>query len=55
VQLAIPIEGNHVLGDILITKKDQIFISDSGIPVIYKVQNGKLEEWINLEKEAYNL
>lgn len=51
----IPIEGNHVLGDILITKKDQIFISDSGIPVIYKVQNGKLEEWLNLEKEAYNL
>lgn len=51
----ISLEGNHVLGDILVTKKGDVFVSDSGVPIIHKVQNGKLLSWLNLKNEAFNL
>ncbi|WP_136668175.1 hypothetical protein [Flavobacterium sp. H122] len=51
----ISIEGNHVLGDILIAKSGSIYVSDSGEPTIHKVGNGKLIPWLNLKSEAFNL
>lgn len=51
----ITIEGNHVLGDILVAKNGDVYVSDSGESVIHKVQNGKLVSWLNLKNEAYNL
>ncbi|MDI9310753.1 MAG: hypothetical protein QM535_11100 [Limnohabitans sp.] len=50
----IGLEGNHILGDILVTKKG-VFVSDSGEPIVYKVQDGKLIPWLNLRNEAFNL
>jgi hypothetical protein len=51
----IPLEGNHVLGDILVTQSGDVYVSDSGEPIIHKVENGKLIPWLNLKNEAFNL
>ncbi|MET3028885.1 hypothetical protein ABXT06_19565 [Flavobacterium sp. UW10123] len=49
------IEGNHVFGDILVAKNDDVYISDSAEPIIYKIENDNLVQWKNLKKEAFNL
>lgn len=51
----IALNGNHVLGDILVTKSGEIFISDSSEPIIHKVVKDKIVTWINLKNEAFNL
>lgn len=48
-------EGNHVFGDLYVTKTNEVYVSDSNKPIIYKIQNDVMSEWISLEKEAYNL
>lgn len=50
-----PLEGNHVLGDLVIDNQGNVFVSDSGEAVILKIQNDKLDVWLDLKKEAYNL
>ncbi len=47
--------GKHVFGDIAISKKGEVFISDSASPIIYTIKNNELSVWLNLEKEAFNL
>jgi hypothetical protein len=49
------LEGNHVFGDIYVTKNNKIFISDSDKPIIYTIENDKLEVWLSLEGKAFNL
>lgn len=48
-------EGNHVFGDLYVTKTNEVYVSDSNKPIIYKIQNDVMTEWISLENEAYNL
>ncbi len=48
-------EGNHLFGDLYVTKTNEVYVSDSNKPIIYKIQNDVMTEWISLEKEAYNL
>lgn len=48
-------EGNHVFGDLYVTKTNEVYVSDSNKPIIYKIQNNVMTEWISLENEAYNL
>lgn len=55
VEQRFELNGNHVLGDLVIDKKGNVFISDSGEAVIYKIANDKLEIWLDLKKEAFNL
>lgn len=47
--------GNHVLGDLYVAKNNVVYVSDSSKPIIYKIENGLMTEWISLEKEALNL
>lgn len=49
------IDGNHILGDLVIDKNNNVYISDSNEPRIYKISNNKLETWLDLTSEAYNL
>lgn len=49
------IEGNHVFGDVYVTRNNVVYVSDSNKPVLYKIENDELREWISLEKEAFNL
>lgn len=49
------IDGFHVFGDLVVTKNDVVYISDSNKPILYKIENDSLTEWLNLEKEAFNL
>lgn len=48
-------DGNHTFGDIIISKKGEVYLSDSGEAIIYKIENDKLSVWLDLKKEAYNL
>lgn len=48
-------EGSPVFGDLVVTKDDVVYISDSNQPIIYKIENDKLSEWLNLKNEAFNL
>ncbi|MCL9804531.1 hypothetical protein NAT51_03295 [Flavobacterium amniphilum] len=50
-----PLDGNHVLGDLVVDNKGNVYVSDSGEAVIFKIANDKLNIWIDLKKEAYNL
>jgi len=47
--------GNHVFGDLAIAKNGTVYVSDSGEAVIYKIANDKMEVWLDLKKEAFNL
>lgn len=49
------IEGNHVFGDLEVTKNNDVYISDSGEAIIYKIENESLTLWKDLRKEAFNL
>lgn len=49
------LEGNHVFGDINVTKNNKVFISDSDKPIIYTIENDALSVWLSLEKTALNL
>ena len=49
------LEGNHVFGDIYVTKNNKVFISDSDKPIIYTIENDALAVWLSLEKTAFNL
>lgn len=49
------LEGYHVLGDVVIDKNGNVFVSDSGEATIFKISNDKLEVWLDLKKEAFNL
>lgn len=49
------IEGNHVFGDIAVAKNNDVFISDSAEPIIYKIENDNLILWKDLRNKAFNL
>lgn len=48
-------EGSHVFGDIIVAKNNDIYISDSLEPFIYKIEKDSLLLWKDLKKEAFNL
>ena len=50
-----PMEANHVFGDLVVTKNNVVYVSDSGTAMIYKIEKDEISDWLSLEKEAYNL
>lgn len=50
-----PLQGNHVFGDLAVADNGEVFVSDSGEAVIFKIKNDKMEVWLDLKKEAFNL
>jgi len=49
------IEGNHVFGDLVVIKNNDVYISDSDEAIIYKIENESLVLWKDLQNEAFNL
>lgn len=49
------VNGNHVLGDLIVTKNNEVYISDSAVPIIFKIEKENLVVWKDLRKEAINL
>lgn len=49
------VDGNHVFGDLLVTASGTIYVSDSNVPLIYKIENDTMTEWLDLSREAFNL
>ncbi len=49
-------EGNHIFGDLILSEKGDVFISDSKVPAIYRIdkKTDRLELWQTLEN-AWNL
>lgn len=50
-----PVDGNHVFGDLIVDKKGSVYISDSGKPMIYKIENDKIAEFASFENDGFNL
>lgn len=50
-----PVEGNHVFGDLVLDNKDNVYVSDSGEPLIYRISENRMSIWLDLKKEAFNL
>ncbi|MFN3968748.1 YncE family protein [Flavobacterium sp.] len=49
------IEGNHVFGDIYVTKNNTVYVSDSAKPMLYKIENDEMKPFVSFENEAFNL
>lgn len=49
------IEGNHVFGDIYVSKGNVVYISDSAKPMLYKIENEELKLFMSFEKDGFNL
>jgi hypothetical protein len=52
---AYSVKGSHVFGDLIIAKNGVIYVSDSNHPVIYKIENDEMTEFISLKNEGHNL
>ncbi|WP_313806040.1 TPR end-of-group domain-containing protein [Flavobacterium sp.] len=50
-----PVEGNHIFGDLILDNQDNVYISDSGETLIYKISDDKMSVWLDLKTEAFNL
>ncbi len=49
------IEGQHVFGDIYVTKKNTVYVSDSAKPILYKIENDEMKPFVSFENEGFNL
>jgi hypothetical protein len=49
------IEGNHVFGDLIIAKNGIVYVSDSAKPIVYKIENNVMTEFVSFEKDGFNL
>jgi sugar lactone lactonase YvrE len=47
--------GNHIFGDLVVARNGVVYISDTEKPIIYKIQNGQITEWLSLKGEAFSL
>ena len=49
------VEGNHVFGDLIIGNNGVVYVSDSGKPMIYKIENEVMTEFVSFENDGFNL
>ncbi|HNP33651.1 MAG TPA: hypothetical protein PKN96_10190 [Flavobacterium sp.] len=49
------IEGRHTFGDLIVAKNGVVYVSDSYRPIIYKIENDVLSEFISYETGGFNL
>jgi sugar lactone lactonase YvrE len=49
------VDGSHVFGDLIIAKNGIVYVSDSGKPMIYKIQEDVISEFVSFESDGYNL
>lgn len=49
------LDGNHVFGDIYVTKNNEAYISDSAQPILYKIENEEIKPFVSFEDDGFNL
>lgn len=49
------VEGSHVFGDLIVDENNDVYISDSAEPLIYKISNKAISVWKDLKPQAFNL
>lgn len=50
-----PMQGSHVFGDLILDKRGNVYVSDSGEAKIYRISNDEMSVWLDLKSEAFNL
>lgn len=50
-----PLQGNHVFGDLVVAENGDVYVSDSGEAVIFRIKNEAMTVWLDFKKEAINL
>lgn len=49
------VEGNHIFGDLIVAKNGIVYISDSGKPMVYKIENDVISEFVSFANDGFNL
>lgn len=49
------VEGNHVFGDLIVGKNNEVYVSDSAEPLVYKISDDTISVWKDFRNEAFNL
>lgn len=49
------VNGDAVFGDLIAANNGVVYVSDSGKPILYKIENDILSKFISFENEGYNL
>lgn len=49
------VEGTHVFGDLIVSKKGVVYVSDSANPILYKIENGVMSEFVSFTRDGFNL
>ena len=49
------VEGNHVFGDLIVSDNGIVYVSDSGKPILYKIENNAITEFLSFENDGFNL
>lgn len=49
------VSGKHLYGDLVVSKKGVVYVSDSNNPTIYKIEDDSMMPWININAPVYNL
>jgi hypothetical protein len=49
------VDGKHVFGDLIVAPNGVVYISDSGKPLVYKIENDVISEFVSFEKDGFNL
>ena len=47
--------GTHVFGDLIVDKNGIVYVSDSQKPIVYKIENEVMEQFLSFENEGFNL
>jgi hypothetical protein len=49
------VDGNHVFGDLIVAKNGIVYVSDSGKPMVYKIEKDAISEYVSFENDGYNM
>ena len=49
------VKGMHVFGDLIVAKSGVVYVSDSEKPIVYKIENDDMTEFISFENDGFNL
>ena len=52
---AFTVNGKHVFGDLIVAANGVVYVSDSDKPIVYKIDNDAMTEFISFEKDGFNL
>ena len=52
---AYTVKGQHVFGDLIVAANGVVYVSDSDKPIVYKIENDVMSEFVSFENDGFNL